>query len=265
MNLFFPPEHNRGSKAHWVLDAFKIAHPDAKSWIGQAQWDPRTTGVYWSLGFVYGPNIRRSKREGAPYIFTDMPYWNRWMGDNRDACHWRIIPNALHCNWIEDKPADRFQQLDIKINAWRKSGDHILVCPSSVSMENFHEIVGWTNRTVEQLKRYTDRPIKIRIKPRKLNRSGPMVADIPFAEDCKNAWAVVTSFSLAGIEAATLGVPVFCHPEGPCAQLGNTDISNIEDPVLADREGWVNTLAYYQYTEDEIRRGVHRDVIRSLL
>lgn len=261
MNLFFPPEQNSGSKANWVLDALREAHPDAASWIGQAHWDPRITGVYWSLGFVYGPNIRRAKREGAPYIFTDMPYWNRWMGNNRGTCHWRIIPRALHCNWIEDRPGDRFQKLGIKLHDWRKNGNHILVCPSSISMENFHEIVGWTQRTVGTLKQYTDRPIKIRQKPRKLNRSGPMVADIPFEEDCKNAWAVVTSFSIAGVEAATLGVPVFSHPEGPCAQLGNTDLSMIEQPTLADREPWVNTLAYYQYTEDEIRKGYHRPII----
>jgi len=265
MNLFFPPEHNSDSKANWVLAAFNAAHPESRKCVGPAHWDTTTTGIYWGLGFGYSSMVYKSKQAGAPFVFTDMPYWNRWMGNNRTTCHWRVIPGALHCSWMEDRPDDRFQQLNIQVSDWRKTGDHILVCPSSPTMEKFHDIAEWTANTVAQLKKHTDRPIKIRSKPRKLGRSGPMAADVPFEQDCANAWAVVTSFSLAGVEAATMGVPVFCDLAGPCAQLGNTDISSIERPILADRRSWVNTLAYYQYTESEIQKGAHLDVIKSVL
>jgi hypothetical protein len=123
-------------------------------------------------------------------------------------------------------------------------------------MEIFYDQNNWLNNTINEIKKYTDRPIKIRQKPRNAKTSGPMAATIPFEEDVKNAWAVVTLCSIAGVEAACLGVPVFCHTSSPCASLGNIDLSNIEFPILSNREMWLNTLAYYQYTENELISGV---------
>lgn len=242
MNYYYPD--NKQSKAFWVFDA--IAHSKLKN----------NSSVFWGLAGRNFDEIKRHRDQKISFYFTDMPYWNRWMGDNRNSCSWRIIPNALHCNWQQDYPNDRFKKLNITIKDWRNNGEHILLCPSSATMNRFYDQINWLNDTINEIKKYTDRPIKIRNKPRAKNTSGPRVATIPFEDDVKNAWAVVTLASIAGVEAACLGIPVFCHQAGPCSVLGNLELKNIESPKLLDREMWLNTLAYYQYTEKEIEDGV---------
>lgn len=242
MNYYYPD--NKQSKAFWVFDA--LSHSKLNS----------NSSVFWGLAGRNFDEIKRHQTQKIPFYFTDMPYWNRWMGNNRDSCSWRIIPNALHCNWQQNYPNDRFKKLNVTIKDWRNNGEHILICPSSLTMNRFYNQNNWLNDTINELKKYTDRPIKIRHKPRSNKTSGPRAAIIPFEEDIKNAWAVVTLASIAGVESACLGVPVFASKESPCAILGNIDLSNIENPKLIDRTFWLNTLAYFQYTENELKKGV---------
>ena len=233
------------SKGNWVMDAFAQSdHRDL----------PHT--VMWG-------NISTVNSYPKPFLFTDMPYFNRWMGNNRDTCHWRVIPDHVHVNpEIYGKyPDDRFNQLNVTVRDWRTKGDHILVCPSSPAMERYYGDVNWLEGTLQLLKQHTDRPIRVRHKPRANGTSGPRAAVIPFEEDCKNAWAVVTHSSIAGVEAAVLGIPVFSQWESPCSMIANLDLSYIEEPVLHDRSSWLNTLAYYQYTEAEIAAGIYKGIL----
>ena len=232
------------SKGNWVMDAF--AQSNHQQYPHTAMWG----------------NIATVNNYPKPFVFTDMPYFNRWMGDNRDTCHWRVIPDHVHCYWsIFNAPDDRFKKLNITVRDWRTNGDHILVCPSSPALERHYGDHNWLGGTLEILKQHTDRPIRVRHKPRANGTSGPRAAVIPFDEDCKNAWAVVTHSSIAGVEAAVLGIPVFSQWQSPCSVIGNLDLSKIEDPTLHDRSSWLNTLAYYQYTESEIAAGLYRDIL----
>jgi hypothetical protein len=225
-------------------------------------WDETGPSFFW--GFV-GKNyhlVKEHIRLGLKWYFTDMPYWGRWNGlkeavnPNMDF-YWRIVPNSTHVTWVNDYPNDRFKQLGVEVHDWQTGGDHILVCPSSPTMERFIGQPGWTEQTVATLKRYTDRPIKIRHKPRARGTSGPAAARVPFAEDARNAHAVVTSVSMSAVEAACLGIPVFTHEQGPASPIALWDLSKIETPIRPDRTKWLNTLSYYQFTEKEIRQGIH--------
>lgn len=258
MNYYYPG-FNSQSKATWVLDA--ISSNDADAVIIRDDTLNNKPGVFWGLANNNFNLIKEHQIRSTSFYFTDMPYWNRWMGDNRDSCSWRIIPDALHCNWVGNFPDDRFRQLGVTVKDWRTRGNHILVCPSSDTMSRFYDQHDWLNKTITELRKHTDRPIKVRYKPRGNNTSGPRAAKIPFEEDVKDAWAVVTLASIAGIEAAVSGIPVFCIKESPCSPLGNLDLSKVENPTLIDRHRWLNTLAYYQYTEDELKKINLHDII----
>ncbi len=260
MNYYYP-EIGSNSKAIWILDA--IANNDKKALIVRDNTTNNNPGIFWGLVRNNSQLIKQYQTKNIPFYFTDMPYWNRWNGSNRDSCSWRIIPNALHCNWIKNYPGDRFKKLNIKMQEWRKNGNHILICPSSNTMNAFYNQNNWLSQTLAEIKTYTDRPIKIRNKPRNNKTSGPLAATIPFDEDVKNAWAVVTLASIAGIEAICLGIPVFCHIASACSPLGNTNLSNIESPLLSDRTPLLNTLSYYQYTEKELKEKKLNDLILS--
>lgn len=260
MILCYPADTNSKGKATWVMDAFQQYNP--KAIRTNSSVHSNDTFVFWGLAGYQYSLINKCISKRTNFIFTDMPYWNRWMGNNRDSCHWRVIPNALHCNWQADYPNDRFLSLGIDVKEWKDRGDHILVCPGSDMMNHFYRQSNWLNDTINRLRTLTNRPIVVRHKPRRGKTSGPLVADKPFADDCKGAWAVVTLCSLTGVEAACMGVPVFCHPASPCAPIGNTDLTMIENPKKPDRIHWLNTLAYHQYTELEISRGLHKQILR---
>jgi hypothetical protein len=256
MNLFYPSNSRTdgGTKATWVLDSFFQGWPGCRK-IPDYVWNG-CPSVFWGfLGSSFGL-VHQHQKKRIPFLFSDMPYFGRFMPDNgRNTCYWRIIPNALHCNWLGNYPADRIKKINPVIRDWRKSGDHILVCPSSSVVEMFYGEKNWLDRTVAKLKQVTDRPIRVRLKPRANGLSGPAVATVPFEQDCKSAHAVVTLCSLAAVEAVCLGVPSFCGAMSAAAPVSELNIENIESPLMPDRERWLSTLAYFQYTEAEIANG----------
>lgn len=205
----------------------------------------------------------------VPWLFTDMPYFNRWMGEHTaDSCHWRMIPNGLHENKVSDYPNDRARSLGLDLKEWRKSGSHILIAPSSDTLTRW--ITGqlandWMKDTVTELKKHTDRPIVIRRKPRKNGISGPMVETKSVADDLKDCWAVITLASIVGVEAAVAGIPVISHAASATGPISTDQLSNIEKPRLPERQAWLNTLTYRQFTKEEIRSGLAHEVLHQLL
>lgn len=228
-------------------------------------------GAYWGIIENNAALIQQHQQHNTDWWFWDMPYWGRYTRrDPNKTVYWRVSKNSLHFNQTQLRPSDRFEQWNLHIQPWRKSGDVILVCPSSPTMTRWYTGKSdqqWTNETVERLKQYTNRPIRIRNKPRSGLVSGPDAAEMlgmkSFAEELKDVFAVVTTVSLGAVEAVALGVPVFCIPESYAAPIGCTDLSQIQTPVYPDREPWFNHLAYCQYNYDEIENGTAYRLLSS--
>ena len=244
--------------------AWEVFKGVMKTWPEQIQTesnivatDPKANSMFW--GFV-GNNLSLVKKLEArkhSFWFTDTPYFGRFDNNNlkHDNHYWRICKNNIHVKLLKDCKSDRFDRFDLKIQAPRLKGSHILVCPSSAGVNGYLDAPNWTNDTVERLKRYTDRPIKIRHKPRGRGTSGPSEAKIPLSEDLENAWACVTSCSISAVEAVCLGIPVFSHEKSFAAAMGNLHLEDIEQPFYADPEPWLYSLAYQQFTPEEFMNG----------
>ena len=108
---------------------------------------------------------------------------------------------------------------------------------------------------MDKLKRVTDRPIRLRHKPRGRGTSGPSEATVPLSEDLKDAWACVTSCSISAVEAVCMGIPVFCDKKSFAEPMGNLNLEDIEDPYYTGPEPWLYSLAYQQFTPEEIENG----------
>lgn len=260
LNLIGP--HKPDSKCWQVLLPLKEGW--AGSTINTKYVDDGRPVCFWGLGVN---NETAKKCRNKKWLFTDMPYWNRWMGpDTADTCSWRVIPNALHETNIHSYPSDRCK--DVQLFDWRKTGDHILVCPSSTTMTMWasnQTESEWIDNTTNELKRYTDRKIVIRRKPRLGKLSGPMVESTPLSQDLLNCWAVVTNCSIVGVQAAILGIPVFCHRLSPAIAVGNTRLMDIENPHMPERQAWVNTLSYRQFSKAELANGFAKEVLHTFL
>ena len=244
---------------------------ESKAWYSlkplQQYHDAQGIDTMWGMGSRNFTAIMNSKRTGKPYILSDMPYWDRWnplkqavnpSGEYR----WRVSYCNIHCNQIHDVPHDRIKQIDIK--EWRTQGEYVLVAPSSPTLHSFIGQQNWIDETVAFLKTQTDMPIKIRHKPRKGGKSGPAYALVPLADDLAGADCVVTSCSMVAVDAVIEGIPVYSH-ELSATNLVSNRLESFGNHLRPDnREQWLASLSYHQFTGDEFANGMFASVFKEL-
>ena len=258
MLTIYAPSNNKNSKAWEVFSGVQ------KSWPEQVQIldnrivsDPVSNAMFW--GFVNNnmKMVKLLEERMHKFWFTDTPYFGRFDNDNlkKNNHYWRICKNTIHATYIRNCKSDRFDKFGLKIKAPDFKGSYVLVCPSSDSVNSYIDEPYWTSKTVEQIKRYTDRPIKLRHKPRGRGTSGPSEAKVPLSEDLKDAWCVVTSCSIAAVEAMCEGVPVFCHDKSFAVDVAGHELADIENPFYGGPEEWLYSLAYQQFTPEEFENG----------
>jgi len=199
------------------------------------------------------PIVTRWREIGRRWIYWDRGYARRVFatdlpqGDNGGYYRWHV--GAFQMNKIRHVRDDRWKSLKTEVWPWSKVGKHIVVAEPSPTYEKFHGIQGWTQRTVAELKRLTDRPLVIRNK--EMQRSGRKLH-----EDLKGAHCLVTHGSNAAVEAVIMGCPVFVDRTTSAAALvGLSSLEDVEYPWYPERQPWLNSLAYCQFDEDELVDG----------
>lgn len=228
-------------------------------------------GLFWGLGGYNKELILKHTENCHRFYFSDMPYFGRFNPNKPDdECYWRIILNGLHVKYsqymtitklITDK---RFKKHKIKMKPRNINGSDILICPSSNTMTryytSFNTAEEWVLDITKKISKQTDRKIRVRYKPRANGTSGPHVAKIPFEEDVKNVYAVVTLASMAGIEAIINGVP--------CISMhGPSPINYSLDNLMFDEEENYKLmcyLSYNQFTPKEIQSGEALEILNFI-
>ena len=161
--------------------------------------------------------------------------------------------------------------LGIELKPYRTSGNHILIClqrNGGWSMRGLN-VQTWLDRTIDQIRKYSNRPIVIRKHPGdkkfleilKTNYKNVTVShpNKSLQEDFKNAWATVVYNSSPSVASLIEGVPAFLtdpHPEhSQTFGIANTNLSLIENPLLNERQQWIERLSMCHWTFNELRSG----------
>lgn len=153
----------------------------------------------------------------------------------------------------------RFRRFGIEAQPWRRSGEHLLVCPQrGIGPAGVAMPKGWGEATVERLRAMTDRPVILRPHPGK-DKTGPTLPS-----QLENAWATVVWASGAGVKSIFAGVPVFHDfPRWICACAARPlEGADLEDPYRGSRTALKQALANAQWTQEEIVTG---EAFRCLL
>jgi len=164
---------------------------------------------------------------------------------------YRITKNDLLLTYIDKLNDEDYKRIEkyknnIKLKSWNKKGDYILVLPPSEHVEKWYNIYDWEKNLIFELKKFTDREIKVRKKD----------TLVSFKEDLQNAHALVTHQSVACVEAIIEGVPSFCDKTSCGVPVSLLDISQIETPFYPEnREEWLDSLLANQFTMNEIENG----------
>jgi hypothetical protein len=251
--FYHPPEINRGPK----LELFKRIRAKIEALGGKATQDFHDLGRAPSDVLpVVGcspqltPMIAGWRERGRRWVYWDRGYWQRcyatWLprGTNGGMYRWHV--GAFQLEQLRSVPDDRLRARTPPVGQWRRSGRHIVVAKPSSTYCRFHNIGGWLDEAVYRLSLLTKRQLVVRDKESKRD----------LREDLDGAHALVTHGSITAVEAAILGCPVFVDKTSAAALVGQTDLAKIEHPVYPDRDPWLRSLAYCQFSEDELVNGV---------
>lgn len=205
---------------------------------------------------------------GRPFIFIDTGYVLGRTPNQVSKPINRVVINHTDKQDLIPRPDDRWKKLAARgavIKDWQRDGSDILVCPPTNKTCVLAGITvdEWINKTVEKIKKHTDRKILIRTKPELNDRKSGDT--LPAFINSNSIYAVVTMLGCVGAESIMEGIPIFTHPDNAASPLGCTDLSKIETPVYPDRQEWLNSIAYCQFTKPEFEDGTAWKIIKENL
>jgi hypothetical protein len=213
------------------------------------------------------------RRQGKPVFVIEV-------GSLKRGVLWKISLNNINrlAAWGNEKNLniDRPAILGLSLQDFRQ------IRPETVLIATQHErslqwkgqpsVTEWVTKTIQEVRKYTDRPIVIRPHPRfmfpaiseknvrteipKLIANSYSEYDINFNHHC-----VINFCSGPSIQAPIAGTPIICD-ESSLAYPVSIPISSIENPYLPDRTEWFVKLCHTEWAVEEIAAGIP---IRRLL
>lgn len=181
--------------------------------------------------------LQQCIQKKRPFVYMDHAYFER----GYEARNFRVCVNHVHQTGLLDVPGDRAK--GVTLYPWKKGKEVIVLAPSQKICQALGISGHWAEETALFLRRYTDRPIRIK------HKGAGLLGEL---KDCH---AVVGLSSVAEVEAARFGVPVFAGEHSPARPIAESDLTRIETPLYPDREPWLRTLSYSQWHTDEMSAG----------
>lgn len=179
----------------------------------------------------------------------------------------RVVKNALQHSDIRDVPSDRWDALvkqdpRLKWNGWKDYNKKILLVLPNPKATRFYDIDcdTWINETTEQIKKYSNLPIEVRVKGSRSERNqGYTIYD---AFD-SGVYATVAFNSIAALESVLYGIPAFVSVPCAASPLASTDLSQLANPFKPSEDiilKQCHNIAYGQFTLEELLNGTAYEI-----
>ena len=205
------------------------------------------------------------------FLYADKGNSNKFLRYSYDG----IFPSTgEYCNANPD-PArwDLIsKRLNIKLKPWKKNGNDILICcqrDGGWSMSG-EQLMPWLVRTVQQIRKNSDRRILVRFHPGDKNQLNHkrMIARyrLPnvivshsenILQDFANAYCVINHNSSPTVAAAIEGIPtiVLDSARSQAADVSHHNLTEINNLKEFDRESWIHKMAQMHWTLGELKDG----------
>jgi hypothetical protein len=214
--------------------------------------------------------MKRCWEDGRPFYYMDTGYFgNEPSPSNPNGWkYWhRIVKNNLQHTNLIDRPDDRWTVFKKQFKPWKKTGRKILIAKPDEKPCKFYgiDLEQWTIDTINEIKKYTDRPIEVR--ERASNREERIKVDTLEQALNNDVFALVTYNSVAATEAIMNGIPAFTlAPANAAMPVSSQDLSKIENPFYADEElkyKWGCHLSYGQFHTQEMKNGRALEILQK--
>jgi len=192
-----------------------------------------------------------------PMWFIDSGYTNFL----RNTKRWhRIVRNHLHYGQLLDCPVDRMECFEKYPMKWRKGGEKILLIePGPFAASVFHiNLETWADDVKKELSQYTNKPVVIRPKAPKEERT-PLFEHL-LEEDY---YCVVSLNSNSCTEAIWAGIPCITLERHITNPVTRNSLSDINDLYRGNLAQWLATVSYSQFTQEELMTGKAIDIVRK--
>ena len=200
------------------------------------------------------------------------------VGGIKRGTTWKVGLNGINRDAYfgeQDNDRSRADHLGLVCKPWRSNGDFILICgqhDKSLQWQGMPRMSNWFLETYDEIRKYTQRPIVFRPHPRcrldhierglknvyrqEPNHIANTYDDFDMGFD--NVWATISYSSNPGTHSCINGVPAFVSTHSLAYSVGN-DIDflhDIENPMMPERQQWLNDYAHTEYTIEEISQGL---------
>jgi hypothetical protein len=171
----------------------------------------------------------------------------------------RITKNNLqNLGPIIDRPGDRLKKMLDYQYTKRANGSKILICPPSekvMSLWGQLDPESWTKQIIEELKKYTDRSVEVRLKPTRTERVSNKTIESALAND---VYCLITYNSIAATESLIFGKPAIALGPNSAQLICNKELSEIENlyyPSKDEMMSFMRHLSYCQFNKKEMQDG----------
>jgi hypothetical protein len=234
------------------------------------------------LGYTLEDNFRKKiidqlRARKIPVVFVD----SNILHYARPEHEWhRYSLNSVYPNdgvyFFREPDPDKWHRFSewhaASLKPWRQVGNHIVVfCqrPKGWNMFGNNQEI-WLDNTIENIRKYTDRPIMVRMHPgdgtrfkaieklqKRYGQSISISEHANIQEALSKAWCTVGYNSTPNVVSTIEGIPGYI--EDPihswAKDVAFTDMSQIIDPPLPDRTIWANKIANIHWSNQEVRSG----------
>jgi hypothetical protein len=226
---------------------------------------------FWGLGGSNIKEIAEVTEKKEEWWYVDTGYLTQQITrypspiiHNYDKTYFRICKGGIHTNKGAVGTGERLnilrnQGIDVEFKGWY-TGEvkHILLCPSSPTVT--YHINGmtqeqWVQTVTKEIRKHTDRPIKVRNKPRPTNEFW----NTDIKDSLIDCHCLVTNMSLSAIDAVLNKVPIITHTSNVAAPIASHDLKFINKPLRPGRktiDEWLKYIVDNQFTIKEIETGL---------
>ena len=220
----------------------------------EANTDTDIALVIRGLGGGSQKAIKHCWETGRTFYAIDTGY----MGNLKNKKWHRVSKNGLqNTGPLISRDSKRLDRIGYEWVPFT-TGKKIMICPPSDKVMNLWgqpDPKTWTEQVIEELKKYTDRPIEVRMKPTRSERVSNKSIEAALAEDVH---CLITYNSIAATEALLNGKPAIALGPNAAQSLCNTSLSEVENLNILDKatmHRFACHLSYCQFIEDEMRDG----------
>jgi|TARA_R110001592_G_scaffold34313_1_gene117811 hypothetical protein len=241
----------------------------------------KTVHFFWGLGDNQIEKIQECENKKEEWWYVDLGYMTKQITrypspiiHDYDKTYFRIVKGELHTVRGKVGNGKRLRELEQKgidctFKGWYTGKtEHILLCPSSQTVTmatNQMNQQDWIDLATNEIRKFTDRTIRIRNKP----RPGNEWWNTDIRNDLKNCHALVTNMSLAAVDAVLNKVPVFTHDNNIANFVASKDLKYIEKPMRPGHKTmgeWMKMVVENQFTIDEIKNGTaHKTLMEQIV